>query len=41
MHGSSMTLDTVGSIIREMATGQVKALGMMLAKVVHFGWDAR
>jgi hypothetical protein len=41
MHGSSMALGTVGSIIREMATGQVKALGMMLAQVVHFDWGAR
>jgi hypothetical protein len=40
MHGS-MALGTVGSIIREMATRQVKALGMMLAKVVHFSWGAR
>jgi hypothetical protein len=36
-----MALGTVGSIIREMAKGQIKALGMMLAKVVHFGWGAR
>jgi putative effector of murein hydrolase len=41
MHGSSMALGTVGSIIREMATGQVKALGMMLVEIVHFGWGSR
>jgi hypothetical protein len=41
MHGSSMALGTMGSIIREMATGQVKALGTMLAEVVHFCWGAR
>jgi hypothetical protein len=40
MHKSSMVVGTVGSIIREMATGQVKALGMMLAKNVHFSWGA-
>jgi hypothetical protein len=36
-----MALGTMGSIIREMATGQVKALGTMLAEVVHFCWGAR
>jgi hypothetical protein len=41
MNGSSMALGAVGNIIREIATGQVKALGMMLAEVVHFGWGAR
>jgi hypothetical protein len=41
LHGRSMALGTVGSIVREMAPGQVKALGMMLAEVVHFGWGAR
>jgi hypothetical protein len=41
VHGSSMALGAVGSIICEMATGQVKALVMMLAEVVHFGWGAR
>jgi hypothetical protein len=41
MHGSSMALGAVGSIIHEMATGQVKARGMMLVEVVHFGWGAR
>jgi hypothetical protein len=41
MHGGSMALGTLGSIMCEAATCQVKALGMVLAEVIFSGLRAR